>query len=72
MKVDLRDKLRINLEIQSIIDKQIMISQEQLKLSQELEKDLNNQELLNQIKKLSDEKSQLYVKSKELEKKLFE
>lgn len=70
--MDLRDKLRINLEIQSIIDKQIMISQEQLKLSQELEKDLNNQELLNQIKKLSDEKSQLYVKSKELEKKLFE
>ncbi|MGG3919930.1 hypothetical protein ABEV38_19295 [Parageobacillus thermoglucosidasius] len=70
--MDLNDKLRINLEIQRIIDKQILIAQEQLKLSRELEKDPNNQELLNQIKKLSDEKNQLYAKSKELEKKLFE
>jgi hypothetical protein len=70
--MDLNDKLRINLEIQRIIDKQILIAQEQLKLSQELEKDPNNPELLNQIKKLSDEKNQLYAKSKELEKKLFE
>jgi hypothetical protein len=70
--MDLNDKFRINREIQRIIEKQIQIAQEQLKLSQELEKDPGNQELLNQIQTLAKEKNELYAKSEELEKKLFE
>lgn len=70
--MDPNDKLRIIQELIRITEKQIQIAREQLKLSQELEKDTSNQELLNQIRTLAQEKSELYAKSKELEKKLLE
>ncbi|MCM3796469.1 hypothetical protein [Priestia megaterium] len=60
-------QLQLNKELETIAKKQIEIYKKRVKLSKELEQDLDNKELQNRIIELEEESQKLKKKSEDLQ-----
>ncbi|AYE53419.1 hypothetical protein P5616_027695 (plasmid) [Priestia aryabhattai] len=60
-------QLQLNKELEAIAKKQIEIYKKRVKLSKELEQDLDNKELQNRIIELEEESQKLKKKSEDLQ-----
>lgn len=69
--MDAHEKLKINKEIQQLVDRHIELTNEQIKLSKQLQSDIENTELKNKIDDIAKEKKEVFNKQQELEKILF-